>query len=114
MSESGPLGDLGELDRELRDVMAAFSKRVHARRPDIRFTVEQSPSIYYASSTLLDFMSDLTEDDLAVASAVLDLQSGVPVWSIDIVTGDGTPIVEKSVSPEVAVAMVASPPLARA
>jgi hypothetical protein len=42
------------------------------------------------------------------------LRSGVPVWSIDIVTGDGTPIVEKSISPEVAVAMVACPPLARA
>jgi hypothetical protein len=104
---------LRELEEALRDEMLAFGAKVSTRRPDVRFTVEQPPSIHYASTTLLSFLWDKSEDDLVVAGSTLDLRTGSPVWSIDIVLGDGAPIAEDSVPQEVASKMVASPSVAR-
>ena len=114
MRESTSGRDFIELNVALRADMTAFGKRVQERRPDIRFTVEQPRSIHYASSTLLDFLWDRSDDDLVVASVVLDLRNGNAVWSINITTGDGMPIAERSVPPDVAAAMLASPERARA
>ena len=113
MSEPNTRSQFAELESGLSRSMVAFGERVRSRRPDIRYTVSQPPSIHYASSTLLGFNSAAIEDDLVVAGATLDIRSGSPVWSIDIITGQGMPIAERALAPDVAAAMAQDPERAR-